>query len=158
MIRGITDLQSSYLKTLPSVTGLKTPLQWFPGALMSLLCVAPSHLSICIAALSPSLKHRVSSHRFPSHQPPYLPPPSCSFPSSPKLTSSTPPNHLRLSAVRSKYQDMGYLTHHWSCWSASPAGRLTEADIHADTHTHLHVWLMLSKRFMCSVFKPEYLW
>lgn len=108
---------------------------------MSLLCVAPSHLSICIATFSPSLKHRVSSHRFPSHQPPYLPPPS--FPSSPKLTSSTPPNHLRLSAVRSKYQDVGYLTHHWCCWSAPSKVLLADWQrlIFTQTHSHTQIYM-----------------
>lgn len=41
------------------------------------------------------------------------------FPSSPTLSTSTPPNlSFTLSAMRSKHQDTGYLTHHWSCWSA----------------------------------------
>lgn len=63
------------------------------------------------------------------------------FPSSPTLSTSTPPNlSFTLSAMRSKHQDTGYLTHHWSCWSApskvllSDWQRLIFIQTHKDTY------------------------
>lgn len=107
---------------------------------MSLLCVhhslSPSHLFICIATLSPSLKHRVSSHHSPSHLPPYLPPPSSPMLSpSPSTSTSTQPS-LTLSAVRSKYQDTGYLTRPWP-GSSAPSQVLL-----ADWQRITEAWLM----------------
>ena len=135
---------------------------------MSLLCVhhsvSPSHLFICIATLSPSLKHRVSSHHSPSHLPPYLPPPppplpSPPLPSSPMLSTSTQPS-LTLSAVRSKYQDTGYLTRPRPGSSASSEVLLADWQriIFPQTSTHTwtcSVWLT-EAWLMCSYSHPSY--
>lgn len=107
---------------------------------MSLLCVhhslSPSHLFICIATLSPSLKHRVSSHHSPSHLPPYLPPPSSPMLSPSLSTSTSTQPSLTLSAVRSKYQDTGYLTRPWP-GSSAPSQVLL-----ADWQRITEAWLM----------------
>lgn len=126
--------------------------------------VSASHLFICIATHSPSLKHCVSLFTaFPliSLSIYLLPPPSPSLPSSPMLSSSTPPNHLQhCQQLNQSMETWGYLTHHWSCWSAPSKvllavwKRLIFTQTHARTNLHVWLigsWLMLSERFTVCV-------
>lgn len=160
------------MKTLPSAswTCWRQHYNSFFKVVFNCLFFTCLSLSLCLSSLylhcnTFSLPQAlcVSFHRFPSHQPLHLPPPP-PFTFTPLISHvvilhPTQPS-IALSAVKSKHGDMGYLTHHWSCWSApskvllAVRKRLIFTQTHARTNLHVWLigsWLMLSERFTVCV-------